>query len=177
METEARLRKVVQWLPTDAPDFDIGLFADAAITKSDPGSPYRAIDRLLDLIEDSETSTIRTFGTRPPPGYFDALSWKVEDGMSVEILFAPVVIKHVQQLPPEGTIEALTSGQLTLRVHDDLPCGLTLLEDRVALCGYDPNTGILQAVIDTDDPTALEWAESIYDAYRHESEPIDPDAF
>lgn len=60
---------------------------------------------------------------------------------------------------------------------EDLPCGLTLLDDHVAVCGYDPNTGMLQALIDTDDPTAVEWGKDTYKTYQRESWPIDPTEF
>ena len=177
IDAGAKLREVVQWLPTEAPKFDIELFADATVTTANPGAPYRPINRLMRLIEGTETETVRSFGTRPPPGYFDALDWRVSEGLTVEVLFSPVVVEAFLESPPEDAVASIDNERLSFRVCEGLPCGLTLLDEHVAICGYDPNTGMLQALIDTDDPAAVEWGESTYNSYRHESRSIDPIEF
>ena len=40
---------------------------------------------------------------------------------------------------------------------------------RYIRCCHDPETGALVAVVDTDDPEAREWAESIYETYRRQT--------
>ena len=174
IESDWRLHDVVQWLPTEHPGFDTTLFADATITKADPSAPYRPMERLMELGERAG-STTRSFGTRPLPGYFER--WELDEGMSAEIIFSPLVVEALRQSPPEETAELLESGRLSFRAHENLPCGLTLYEDCVALCGYDQATGMLQAVIDTDSPDAFEWAETVYESYRRESESVDHSSF
>lgn len=177
METEARLRDVIDWLPVETPGFDIDLLADATVTAAEPASPYRPVERLMYLIRKSETQTIRVIGTRPPPGFFDAFDWHVEEGLRVEALLPPIVLEGLRRSPSEGLVEALETGRLQFRVCDDLPCGLTLLDGRIALCGYDQNTGMLTAVVDTDNPKAVSWAIRTYDRCRQRSELIDAAAF
>ena len=175
IEGDWRLHDVVHWLPTETPGFDTKLFADATITTADPSAPYRPMERLMELGESSESTRTRSFGTRPLPGYFD--QWELRGGTTAEIIFSPLVVEALRQSPPEGTAELLANGDLVFRVHEDLPCGLTLYEGSVALCGYDPTSGMLHAVVDTDAPNALEWAESLYETYCSESEPIDHRSF
>lgn len=177
IDASAKLREVVQWLPIQAPDFDVEQFADATVTTAAPGAPYRPINRLMDLIEETDTESVRAFGARPPPGYFDTLDWKVDEGLAVEVLFSSIVVEAFIESPPVAVVESVENERFSFRVCEDLPCGLTLLDDHVAICGYDPNTGMLQALIDTDDPAAVEWGERTYESYRRESRPIDPTEF
>lgn len=175
IESDWQLHEVVHWLPTENPGFDTKLFADATITKADPSAPYRPIERLMELGADAGAARTRSFGTRPLPGYFD--QWELHEGSTAEIIFSPLVIEAIRRSPPDGTAELLTAGRLSFRVHDDLPCGLTLYDDRVAFCGYDQTTGMLHAVVDTDSSDAFEWAEAIYESYHSESEPIGHESF
>lgn len=171
IEAESNLREVVQWLPTTAPDFEIELFADATVTTAEPGAPYRPMKRLMDVAEETDSTTVRSFGTRPLPGYFER--WEVREETKVEVIFSPIVVDALRRSPPKGTGALLESGVLTFLVHDDLPCGLTVFDDCVALCGYDQTTGMLQGVIDTENLDAVEWGENIYRMYRCDARPVE----
>lgn len=175
IEAEANLREVVQWLPTNTPGFDVDLFDDAEVTTAEPGAPYRPMKRLMDLVEETDSTTIRAFDTRLLPGYFD--KWEVREAMTVEVIFSPIVIDALRRRPLEETAELLESGALTFFVHDDLPCGLTVYDGHIALCGYDRATGMLQAVVDTNDPDAVAWGEDIYTSHRRDAQPVDLAAF
>ena len=52
-------------------------------------------------------------------------------------------------------------------------CGLDIYDDRVGICCHNVETGMLQAVVDTDSPEALTWAESVYEQYRNEARLLD----
>lgn len=155
IESDSRLNEVIDWLPTELPDFETKMFVDATITMAEASAPYQPMERLMELGKDTATSHTRSFGTRPLPGYFER--WELEEESSAEIIFSPLVVKALRQSPPNGTAELLANGKLSFRVHENLPCGLTLYNEHVALCGYDQTTGMLQAVVDTGDSTALQW--------------------
>ena len=171
IEAESNLRRVVEWLPTAAPEFDVELFTDGTVTTAEPGAPYRPYGRLMELADETASSTIRAFGTRPLPGYFE--KWDIEEGTTSEVIFSPVVVDALRRTQPADTQEVLESGRLVTLVHEDLPCGLVVYEGHVAICGYDRTTGMLHAVIDTDDPAAVEWGEETYETYRREARPVD----
>lgn len=177
METEARLRRTVDWLPTGTPGFEVSLLSEATVTMADPVAPYRPAERLVELIRETGTGTVRAFGTRPQPGYFDAFDWEVGDGLAVEVLLGPLVVEALREHPPEGLRESVAADRMRLRVCDELPCGMTLLDGHVALCGYDAATGMLKAVVDTDSPAAVDWATGVYERWRERSEPVDAAAF
>jgi hypothetical protein len=76
------------------------------------------------------------------------------------------------RLPP-GTTATCTS---TTHSPDRSRCGLGIVDDRAGICCHDPETGVLTAVIDTDDPAAREWAISTFERVRDEARPVEPQA-
>lgn len=169
METERKLRRVTQWLPTERIDFDPTSFVDATVSVPEPGDPYRPISRFIELM--TESGTLRGFGTTLGTVSVETVLRNVNSGMQSEIIYPPDVAEVVLAANVEDVTKAVESGNLTLRLAEDLPCGFALFDDHVALGGYD-HSGILRITIDTDAPRALDWAESLYETYRHTSVPL-----
>lgn len=70
------------------------------------------------------------------------------------------------------SVAAVESDQLTLSAHDDLPSGLAIFDDRIGLGGYDADSGMLPAFVDTDDPDAREWALKRHERYREAADVV-----
>lgn len=69
------------------------------------------------------------------------------------------------------------SGNLTVLLYEDLPpYGISIFDDRIAISGYNPDSGTVQMLIDTDAPEMREWAESIFEPYRREARPLPLDS-
>ncbi|WP_435178103.1 helix-turn-helix transcriptional regulator [Halorussus sp. AFM4] len=174
VETERRLRDVLELLPAESLGFTLDMFADAVVTVGDAEDPYRAVRRFDELIEGAES--MRAFGTATlKSANVGTLHRNIVEGMETEILYPPPIIEAVVDWNPTAAAEAVESGNLAILLHDDLPCGLTILGDRVALTGYARDTGMLRIVIDTDDPDALARAETLYETYRREARPFEPE--
>ncbi|WP_435174886.1 helix-turn-helix transcriptional regulator [Halorussus sp. AFM4] len=175
METRQQLRDVARWLPTEKLGITIESFADAVVTVVDAEDPYRPVRRYDALIEGAET--MRAFGTPTlKSANAGTLFRNVRAGMDTEILYPSPIVEAVLDWSPAAAREGLETGNLTILLHDALPCGLTIFDDRVVLTGYDPDTGMLRAVVDTDAAEACEWATELYDSYREEARPLDPEA-
>ena len=180
MEIERKLRDVWQWLPREMDGFTVDLFADAVISHPGPGYPYEPVERLTQLIQ--ETDRLRGF---------DSIVFKsinnetvcraVLDGMELEYVYSPTALEATVAWNPERVMEAAARENCTVLVHEALPdgerCGLGISDDRVGICCHDAETGALTAVIDTDAPEAREWAISVFERYRDEARPIEADAF
>lgn len=174
METRQQLRDVAQWLPTEKLGITIEAFSEAVVTIADD-DPYRPVKRYDDLIE--AATTMRAFGTATlKSANAGTLFQNVRGGMETEIIYPPPIVEAVLNWSPEAAKRGLESGHLTILLHDTLPCGLTIFDERVALTGYDPDTGMLRAIVDTDAPKAREWAEPLYESYRNEARPLDVEA-
>ena len=175
METRQQLRDVATWLPTEKLGITIEAFSEAVVTAVDAEEPYRPVRRYDDLIEDAEA--MRAFGTPTlKSANAGTLFRNVRAGMDTEIIYPPPIVEAMLDWSPEAAKEGLDSGNLTILLHDTLPCGLTIFDDRVALTGYDPDTGMLRAIVDTDAAEAREWATGLYDSYREEAQPLDAEA-
>ena len=169
MAVERRLRDVSPWLPDELEGFSVELLTDAVVSYPGPGYPYEPIDRHIQLVE--ETDTIRGFGmvllkASALEVYFDCLF----DGLTVEMIYPPHVFETMLAWDPEIVSEAIQRDNYTVMLHDALPnsewCGICLSDDRVSLCCYEPETGMLRSLIDTDDPEAYSWGESVVERYR-----------
>lgn len=79
------------------------------------------------------------------------------------------VVVDVMESYPEKCVEVCVSGNLDIWLHDALPFGLAIFDDRIGVAVADPESGALRSFVDTDDPAAREWAETIFEAFREEA--------
>ncbi|WP_247002390.1 helix-turn-helix transcriptional regulator [Halosolutus gelatinilyticus] len=169
LETEHRLREVWEWLPSEATGFTIEMISDAVVTVAAADDPYRPVNRFLTLLREADRFRFVGFDVALLEPCKDELCGRIVEGMHTEIIAPPAVAKYIRSTAPEQFAAALESGNLVVRLHDDLPhYGVSLFDTRIAISGYDPASGSVRVLVDTDGPAAREWAESAYDAYRRE---------
>lgn len=177
LDTERRLRDVWQWLPDDESGFSLEMATAGVVTVADVDSPYRPVNRFASLLQG--TDRFRFVGSDLAllePLRHD-LRRRVVDGMRAEIIDPPSVARYVLSNYEEHCSACLESGNLTVRLHDDLPpYGVGIFDDRVAVACPDQETGTIRALIDTDDVDARAWAESTFESFGRESRPLAHDA-
>ena len=170
-ETLRAARHLRPFLAVADVDVDVRPFADATVTVQGPAAPYRPVSRFVSLLE--ETTALRGFDTAAlAPLYVETIRERILGGMEAEIVYPEGVVDGLAEAYPEALSAALDGGTLRLFAHDDLPYGLALFDDRVGLGGYDAETGMLRAFVDTDDAAAIEWGERQFRRYRSEATPI-----
>lgn len=169
VETELAVRDVWQWLPGEGSGFTVEMCADATVTVADVADPYRPVNRFRSLLEGTDRFRFAGFDVALLDPCRDELCGRIVDGMQATVIDPPSVVQHIRSTCPEQIAEALESGNLTLHVHHDLPSyGVGILDDSVVVSGYDPTSGTVQVLLDTDAPGAREWAESVFETYRRE---------
>lgn len=169
VDTEQRLRDVWRLLPDEESGFTLEMVDDAVVTVADIDDPYRPVNRFLELVRDTDRFRFAGFNVALLEPCKDQLCQLVLDGMQTEIIDPPNVVQYIRSSCPDQFSEMLERGDLTLRIHDDLPTyGIGLFDDRVAISGYDPSTGTVKVLVDTDAPEVREWAESTYGIYRRQ---------
>ena len=173
LETEHTLRELVEWLPTDALDFDLRRLQDATVTVPTQTRPGAPVSRVIDLIRDADSVFVlsHAFNDRTLAAVAD---W-VAAGGSFEGVFS------VDAITPVTDDDALARQLRRLAEHERaslflydgaVPLAVTLTDDVLSLLLRD-EAGRLQAALDTNDPVVHEWAESVYTEYREESRPLD----
>ncbi|QLG61830.1 helix-turn-helix transcriptional regulator [Halorarum salinum] len=172
-ETERQLRDVWQWLPSEENGFTVGMCADAVVTVAEADDPYRPVNRFVSLLRETDRFRFAGFDVALLEPCKDELCQRIVEGTRTEIISRSRVVTYIRSTSPELFSEALESGNLTVRVHDDLPSfGVSIFDRRVAISGYDPDSVMVRALVDTDAPEAREWAESMYESYRRETPTI-----
>ncbi|MCU4750521.1 MarR family transcriptional regulator [Halobacteria archaeon AArc-curdl1] len=174
-ETERKLRDVWHWLPDDISEFPIETWSELTVTIANPNVPYRPVTRFESLLE--KTATLRF--VRPEVALmdpcFDVLYQQVDDGVDVTLIDRPNCHTYFLSTYPERSSELLQQDNFTVLEHDELPLhGTGLLDERVVISCYEQDSGTVQAVIDTDVLAVREWAQSVYERYRSDARPIEP---
>lgn len=152
-------------------EFVIGPFADATVTTADPEDPYRPVNRFVSLARESEI--FRGFNTtQMVPLSMEGFHRELIEDTETEVIYLPAAVETLLETYPERAAKAMERGHLALRSRDALPYGLAIFDERVGIGGYDEETGTLRVFVDTDAAIAREWAESVYELYREDSEPF-----
>ncbi|WP_227375925.1 helix-turn-helix transcriptional regulator [Haladaptatus halobius] len=176
METEGKLRDVWRWLPREMEGFSVDLFVDAVVAYPDPGYPYEPVERVIQLVEESD-SMCGIGATVFKSVANEAFCRAALNGMEIEYVYSPAVLAATVAWNPELFEKVAARDHCTVLVHDDLPdrtrCGIDIFDDRVGICCHDVETRALRAWIDTDTPEAREWAWSIFERYRRKARPVD----
>lgn len=168
MDITVRLAPVFEAISGIDPPCPIEAFADATVTSTNSGDPFGPLARFVSLV--AETDSLRMFDSYAiAPTYIDEIHGRVLDGMRTEVVERPDVAEDVMEHYPAKCVQLCASEHLSMRIHDDIPFGLVILDDRIGLGVRDEETGVPQAFVDTDSTMARAWAETIFDTYWSEA--------
>ncbi len=176
MQVERTLRDVAPWLPYEMDGFSVELFTDVVISNPGPGYPYRPVERIAQLLRESET--MRGFGMAVlKSSNLDAFFDHVVDDIDCEYIYPPHVFEALLSWDAETVMDATTRPTYTVLLHGSLPlhewCGVCIFDDRTCICCYEPESGLLRALVDTESPAMRNWAASLYERYRDEARPLE----
>lgn len=144
-------------------------FADAEVWLPEPSQPHRPARRVVEAI--AEADHLRGLSAVVLPSYVEALGAHFEEGGGADLVLASGVVGGLDETYSEQFATARANDRLTARVHDWLPHGLLLTEDRICVAGYDDD-GVLQAVVEGDDERLRSWAERCFEQFWTASEPL-----
>jgi predicted transcriptional regulator len=177
LETEAKLRDVVTYLPTDAMGFDLRRLADATVTVPSRTRPSAPLQRVLDAMDDAER--LCAFSHTLNEQSLSVAKRRVKaDEQTFEAVLsesAIVALAADARLWAELTALADEGGRIRVR-EDDVPLSVTVADGTVYLLVRDDG-GILQASLHTDDEAVRSWATETFERYWRTATPFDPEAF
>jgi predicted transcriptional regulator len=174
-ETATKIERMAPFLNTvDAPgEVAVDRLSDVLVTTPEPTRPYSPRMRLLQVFE--EVDYVR--GLLPVVS-----SLSVEEARRADADGEPngeYVVSSAafdalhDQYAGEGVdgTEIDPPANIDIWVYDgDLPYGLFVSDDALALAAYD-EFGRMQALIDSADVTTIKWGKRVYEAYRRQSTP------
>lgn len=84
----------------------------------------------------------------------------------------PIVEKRLSMHPDLHKRHSELDTQLTYQICDEAPFGVVVYDhEHVVVRAYDDETGSIELMVDSDDPTAISWAETVLNQYRQEADP------
>lgn len=174
VETEAKLRPVMEWLPTGSMTFDLGRLRDATITvpsRTRPSAPVKRVNEALGRAED-----VRVCSHAFNEGTLETVRERVVDGQQrFDGVFSRAAIDALAEDASlrDGLRELVAAEGATIRRHpEEIPIAITIADGRVLLLVRDDD-GVLQAAIDADDPEVLSWARSVHEEHWDAASPLE----
>jgi predicted transcriptional regulator len=164
-------------LPDPVRTLDFRRFRDAEITTPTKDNPTAAFDRAMELIRSADE--YRGLTQNSLPEYMKTICDRVVSG----------------QLDFQGVIEAnfievlRTDPDRAARWHDiahgmwlydgHVPINMHIVDETalIWLCAEDESGEdvVIKGVLESEHPAVVSWAESLYEKYRDEGEPLDPE--
>jgi hypothetical protein len=172
VETELKLRELIEWLPTEELTFDLRALRSATITVPSQTRPGAPVGRIVDLVGDAEQVTVlsHAFNDR----MLEAVTEWVDAGGNFEAVFSADAIEPVRNdAALADLLRRLADAEsASLRVYDGpVPLAVTLTDSVVSLLLRDDG-GRLRPAVDTDSPEVTDWARDVYGRYRADSRPL-----
>jgi len=169
-----RLEPLVTQLDEAGIEFELDQFREATITEPEPGDPYPFADRTMELFRDSETIRVIDCNPLVPPVYVEKmLEIALDTGMRGEFVVTPeIALGNMQEFPElQRQVAESEDTAGNYLVTEDIEFGMALYDSHLDLRVYDEETGTPVLCVDTDDPAAIEWGESLYKRYRERADP------
>lgn len=169
LESAERLEPFLNTIcPADV-DVPVEFFADATVARPKPSHPHFAIKRIVELIEASDS--LRMFSSVISPFYVEVAHREMMNGMNIEVVFDEDLVEIILSEYYDEAVEAMESGQFEVSYHSDVPFELFVFDGRMGMAAHD-DRGIARALVETDAPEAITWAEDVYETYAAESQPV-----
>lgn len=169
-ETERELRRVWEWLPASMEGFDLAMCVNATVTVATAADPYQPVTRFTELLSSTDGLQFVGFDVAVLEPSRATLCERIVEGMAAELIAPPRVVRYIRSTYPDAFHRPLESGNLTLRVHQELPpYGVAIVDDRMAIACYDTDAVTVRVLIDTAGDEAIDWAENVYDRYYRET--------
>lgn len=176
-----KLEDALQWVPTDAFDFDLSHLADAEVfRKSDRENHPETIRRITELV--NRSSRIRGTAVGFSPELVNAIREATTDD---DVSFGVVVEQSTLEMIREDAglrnqFQAILASQNTAVARYDGPAPLHMvmvLDQTVLICGTPMGRDTGSGWILTNNDTVRAWAEGYIESALDDSTRITADAF
>ena len=169
------LDEAIEWLPSPTRSVDFRHFRDAEITTSTPENPAAPFDRGLELI--GEADTYRGLTSTAIPSYVQVLhEGMVQNRLHVEGVIEASFLETLHNEPERADPWSdFAKAEAKWVYEGSVPINMHLLEDTVLiwLGEHEEDNLEVYGLLESKNPSALSWAESLYEEYRAEADSLD----
>lgn len=179
-ETTTAIRRMAPFFEAvdTPPEIAMSQLTDALVMTPDPSQPNAPIKRLLSTF--TGANRIRGFVPVVSGLILDSFQDATEDRITThEYVLSRAAFDAIRtRCSDEQTDVSETIFPIRTEVsiyEDDIPYGLFVSEDRLALTAY-TEVGRVRALVESTNEGAIEWGEEMYETYRDQSvEPHETD--
>lgn len=151
------------------------VLAEATVDTANPDNAQAALQEWMGTIksEKTEAMDVRLLGGTTGPVMIDLIQELIESATHLEI----VVDEATTDASPSGFTERAQRGELPdnfdLHIHPErIQFGLLIIGDKLAMIGAYDERGDVQAGMQGESETVMNWAEEVYEMYRERSRPV-----
>lgn len=175
MEAERRLRKPLQWLPSDLLTFGVQRLRDAELIVLEESDSTAILRRILELRRSADR--IRGVTRMVAPEFIEN-DWEstVNGDTHLEQVITLDVLNTVRNHPiaAQQLREMLAETDVHVSVSEDIPISVGIYDSAVGIDLTDEQ-GVVKGGLVTEDETVHEWAVDLFETCRDEARPVDPD--
>lgn len=145
--------------------------AGATVRTADDGSPYRSLERVLELRRGADR--IRELSTVVEERSVEQLGDRIDAGDDVEFVLDADAAESARSVEAYRSVHRSILGSDAVEGYvyeGSFPFVLGIFDDTVVV-GTDQD-GLPQAMLESDAPVVREWAEETYAEYRRSATPL-----
>lgn len=176
LATEAQLREVAEWLPTEVLDVDLRHFRGATVTTPTQTRPNAPIQRMLELLGRTDRALLLSHAFNEQKLRL-VRERSVGGELTTRGVFTESAIDALTETPElrELLAEIVAAESAEIRVcSGEVPLAVEVTDERTHLLLRDEE-GIVRAALDTDDETVRAWARRLHEDHWAEATPLSPD--
>jgi len=173
MEGIQNLGEAIDWLPPPAHSLDYRHFRDADITTETAENPAEPFDRGLELIRSADT--YRGLTSTAIPRYVDVLRDRlVEEAKDIEGVIELGLLATLRNDPERADAwHDFAEAGATWIYDGHVPINMHIVDERILIwLGERDDELKVHGLLESENMAVVSWAESLYDDYRRESEPL-----
>lgn len=175
IQAERRLRRAVQWLPTDLLSFDIRCLRDAELILLESCDTTALTRRVLEFHRSG--SYVRGIARESAPEFIEN-QWElsVQGDTEVDLVITSEIVASIRDHPPTARYfrEMLEdeTANANYHVYDDIPLSVGIVNGEVGLNLIDEH-GTLKGGLKIDNEIIHEWAVKLFETYRQKARPVE----
>jgi len=167
--TGLSLKKFLNHVDINSNRIPLEHFADSKTTRRTSRRPHATIHRIIELIENADS--LRMFSTVISPVHVDVGYREMMNGTEIEAIFDREAIDIMALEYPEKAQETVSTGNFDVYACERVPFELFLFEEKIGLAAHNEN-GNAEVLIESENPSAIEWAENLYAEYLSRAESV-----
>jgi predicted transcriptional regulator len=170
VEGYQHLGDMVNKLPPPVFSLDFRHLRDAEITEPTPEDQTAPFTRAFDLFR--ETSDYRGLNNGSLPEHVKVLCDRFEAGrLDFEQVFEGAFLETIRADPERKAVWDALSDRVLL-YDGTVPINVQIVDERV-LVWLGENRGETAGLLESENTAVLDWAESLYEEYRAQAEPLE----